>query len=188
MEPGTRHPWIRVTYAGPTPNEPPEVEIDVEMVPVVTRLWRLGIDTDSCCQGDPSGNTQDWSENWAFLGFSDPRAPNPDDYTKETWPEDWIDAESGAERLAKILDRVAPESTSRRAKWAWDWRDLEDFNDGSGIWLPNEDLPYLEGLLDQALQSVRSEIRRSPKPLRARGGADHPSPPGPSVPPKKEVP
>src|ERR1022692_3990686 len=41
------HPFVLLPYKGK------EVEIDVDLAPLIQKLWALGIDTFDCCQGDP---------------------------------------------------------------------------------------------------------------------------------------
>ncbi len=47
--------------------------IDVELVPIITALWRAGVITNWCCQGDDFGEDHDHGQRpgWAVVGFPD---------------------------------------------------------------------------------------------------------------------
>jgi hypothetical protein len=93
----------------------------------------------------------------------------------------------GASRIAVHLRNVAPDPDARWRRWGWDW---DEFNRSSGVVLPNEDLPYLAGLLEHATREASGQLVLAPwrdrgsissamaPPARDNGGTMNPTPGG----------
>lgn len=163
------HPTVPVAYRDG------RLDVDVEVAPVLEKLWALGIDTCGSCQGWPSPvprSPSAWGSRageesytgLAIICFTEPvidyvslgrlEGDEDEDDTGPSWAK-WheasdamLAAKSGAERLAEILAQAAPTGPERwrwEKSWRWEWRDT--LNGGSALLLPNEDLGWLDGLL-----------------------------------------
>jgi hypothetical protein len=100
------------------------VGIDVEMLPIISSLWALGIETLECCQGDPGGLPA--AVCFPVVGRVDEWGLLRGRFRKS---RQW------AARLAVMLAGVAPHDRWRR--WGWD---VEEWEQSTAVVLPNEDL------------------------------------------------
>ena len=134
------------------------VSIDVEMVPVISSLWTLGMETLSCCQGESAETTAQIRE----VAMQDPvfRAEHgarvdaifpPDAYPavicfagvgRGYFVGRFRKSRQHASRLAMMLHDVAPDDRWR----AWRWN-LDEGNWASAVVFPNEALPWLAAQL-----------------------------------------
>jgi hypothetical protein len=118
------------------------VDIDVEMAPIIAALWRLGIVTSQCCQGYPCGMLPGVPGGIpAVICF--PTVGRVDAWGL-LWGHRYRKSGQWATRLAVLLADAAPDDRWR----GWRWQ-LDEWNGGSGLVLPNEDLPWLAAQLDR---------------------------------------
>jgi hypothetical protein len=156
------------------------VGIDVEMVPVISSLWRLGLETTQCCQGESAETTAQIREvaredlgDRADVVF-------PDDNLHMVYPAVVCFAVTGrlnqwgllrvsgrlrkgrqhAVRLAIMLHDVAPAERWRSWRWEADW-------EGSAVVFPNEDIPWLTIQLERIKR--RTALRRERVAREAAG-------------------
>jgi hypothetical protein len=119
------------------------VDIDIEMVPVISSLWSLRIRTSSCCQGWP-GEVPSAVICFAGVGRTDEWGLPRSRYRK---------GRQGATRLVVMLADVAPDDRWRA--WRWDW---DEFNQDSGVVLPNQDLPWLGTQLERLERAAAGQL------------------------------
>jgi hypothetical protein len=117
------------------------VDIDVEMAPIISALWRLGIVTLQCCQGEPRGLIPGVPDGIpAVICF--PTVGRVDEWGllrgRFRKSRQW------APRLALLLAEVASDERWR----GWDWQ-VREWESGSGMVLPNEDLSWLAAQLER---------------------------------------
>jgi hypothetical protein len=151
-----RHPNVELVdpFSGRT------VEIDVEMVPVISVLWSLGMETSECCQGYPSGNIPGLPKGspaiicFAVVGCVDPWGWLCSRYRK---------GKQHATRLVVLLAEVAPDDRWRTWRWCWD-----QLNQGSGVLLPNEDLPWFAIQLERLERATAGQLTFDEALARAR--------------------
>jgi hypothetical protein len=126
-----------------------KVGIDEDLVPIIKRLWALGIETTSSCQGPPVYDR-------AVICFAEPKwfyqspncwSPKGDDpndvalydHVSATWEASRPD---GARQVVGIL--VKGPWAHMTARWYWTFGDDPDTgNEGSALLLPTTDLPLL---------------------------------------------
>jgi hypothetical protein len=126
------------------------VAIDVEMVPAISALWSLGIETVECCQGYPAGLIGDGDSGipavicFAVVGRTDCWGLLRGRFRKSG---QW------APRLAVMLADVAPDDRWRT--WRWD---VDSLNASSGLVLPNEDLPWLVSQLERIERAATGQL------------------------------
>lgn len=120
------------------------VGIDVEIVPVISGLWSLGIRTASCCQGGvlPAVIC------FAVVGRVDRWGQLRSRYRK---------GRQYATRLAVMLADVAPDDRWRT--WRWN---LDELNQASALVLPNEDLPWLTAQLERIGRAAAGQLTIGP--------------------------
>jgi hypothetical protein len=119
------------------------VDIDVDMAPVISALWRLGIVTSQCCQGDPGLAP-------AVICF--PTVGRVDG-CGTLWRHRYRKSGQWATRLAVLLAGVAPDDRWR----GWDWQ-VRWWEQGSGLVLPNEDLSWLAAQLERVERSSAGQL------------------------------
>jgi hypothetical protein len=149
------------------------VGIDEGLVPVIERLWALGIETTSSCEGIPVYDR-------AVICFAEPRDPET---RKERALFDrdigaYIASRpDGARQVAGIL--VKGPWAHMTARWRWTFGDDPDnANAGSALLLPTPDLPILAKALadpsvrprDGQLQKWRETIAKNKRQQRQRRG------------------
>ena len=127
------------------------VGIDEGMVPVIERLWALGIETTGCCQ--------DLKYDCAVVSFAEPKGfdESPDYWEPRRWnkagwkrwekaAEAWEASHtSGAQRTRELLSAGAHAAAADR----WTWIFHNDGNPGSGLILPAPDIPVLAKALSE---------------------------------------
>jgi hypothetical protein len=123
------------------------VEIDVEMAPIISALWRLGIVTSECCQGYPPAMVPSVPGRIpAVICF--PTVGRVDEFGT-LWRHRFRKGGQWATRLAVLLADAA--SDDRWRSWEWQVREWES---GSGLLLPNEDLPWLAAQLERIERTI----------------------------------
>jgi hypothetical protein len=148
------------------------VGIDVEMVPIISALWRLGMETTGCCQGESA----ETAARIRDLAMQDPawRAKHgdradaiipPDAYPAVVcfagnghlgwWgePRRYSKGKQHATRLAVMLHEVAPDDRWR----GWRWN-IDGLNGDSAVVLPNEDLPWLAAQLERIERAAAGQL------------------------------
>jgi hypothetical protein len=126
------------------------VAIDLEMVPIVSALWRLGIQTHQCCQGYPAGLIPGVPDGVpAVICFDAVGRLGPWGLLRGRYRK----GGQYATRLAVALADVAPDQRWR----AWDWQ-VNEWEHGSGLLLPNEDLPWLAAQLERIERAAAGQL------------------------------
>src|SRR5262245_18625107 len=106
-------------------------EIDVRMAPLIRHLWRLGMVTTHCCEGNPESESL---PDLAYIAFRSVLEAAL--FVALAGPTGW-DNKTHAKRHAE-----RPEGTQR---WTWDWR-LED----NVVRFPSRDIERATAVLARA--------------------------------------
>jgi hypothetical protein len=165
------------------------VAIDVQMVPIISALWALGMQTSGCCQGESAETAAQILEvAMRDPGFREKYGDRVRDIPPEYpavvcfagnghlgwWgePRRYCKGKQHATRLVVMLADVAPDDRWRGWRWEWD-----NINWCSAVVLPNEDLLWLAAQLERLERAAAGQLTLEEAPAswpRRRSSATSP--------------